>query len=44
MFVLVKKIGLQLLGFATDYHGMTSATFVIEEGKHIDVQLKLILI
>ena len=44
MFLLVKKIGLTLVVLATEYQGMASATFVIKEGKHIDVYLELVFI
>ena len=42
MFLPLKKIGLTLVVLATDYKGMASATFVIKEGKHIDVYLELV--
>ena len=44
MFLPVKKICHTFLVLTTDYKGMASATFVIIEGKHIDVHLELILI
>ena len=44
MSVPVKKIGLTLIVLATNHHRMASAAFVIKKGKHIDVNLELILV
>ena len=44
MLFLIDKIGYTLVIFVADHQRMASAAFVIKNGKHIDVHLKLILV
>ena len=44
MILPVEKIGDTLVVFTTNYQGMASEPFVIEEGKDIYVYLKMLFI